>query len=216
MGYYTLVDRTVKRRPSLRTEQAEATRSRILEGARRVFEARGYSGATVEEIAARAGVAVPTVYKVFRNKRNLLTGVIGRAMTGADYGGEIEEQTWWKEQLEAPDPARQLRLIARNARGIYERAGAVLEVVRSASSLDREIARTWEEISSRRMDRSRRSARELVKRAGSHARVGVERTAITLWSLTAPELYTAHIEAGRRPDRYEQWLADTLEAALLH
>jgi len=45
----------------------------IIEAAHAEFEARGYEGTRIEDIAARAGVAVPTVYKTFTNKRNLLT-----------------------------------------------------------------------------------------------------------------------------------------------
>jgi AcrR family transcriptional regulator len=214
-AYYTPVDGPVKPRSTLRTEQAAATRLRILEGARRVFESRGYSGATIEDIAAESSVAVPTVYKVFTNKLSLLTGVVARTMTGADYGDAIDEQQWWKEQLQEPDPVQHLRLIARNARRLYERAGRVLEVVRSASALDPEIARIWETVSSQRVDRSRRTARRFVRRAGPRARSSVEQTALTLLSLTAPELCTTHIEMGRRPDQYERWLGDTLVATLL-
>ena len=49
-------------RSSLRSEQAALTRSRIVGGAKAVFEARGYEGARIEDIASKAGVAVPTVY----------------------------------------------------------------------------------------------------------------------------------------------------------
>ncbi len=56
----------------LRREQAALTRARIIEGAAAVFELRAYEGARIEDIASKAGVAVPTVYRVFANKRNLL------------------------------------------------------------------------------------------------------------------------------------------------
>jgi Bacterial regulatory proteins, tetR family len=69
-------------RPTLRSEQAALTRSRIIEGAKAVFEARGYEGARIEDIASEAGVAVPTVYKVFANKRNLLKASVEAAIRG--------------------------------------------------------------------------------------------------------------------------------------
>jgi AcrR family transcriptional regulator len=187
----------------------------MLVAARRVFEASGYAGATIEEIAAEAAVAVPTVYKVFTNKRNLLIEVVARAMSGADYGEDVSEQPWWNEQLEEPDPARQLGLIARNARSIYERAGSLLEVVRSAAPLDGEIGAIWNDISDQRLRRSRRTARRLVRNAGDRARVGVEQTAVTLTLLTAPELYAANLAAGRSSNQYQRWLEETLISALL-
>jgi AcrR family transcriptional regulator len=180
-----------------------------------VFESRGYAGATIEDIACGAGVAVPTVYKVFTNKRNVLTAVVARAMSGADYSGDVARQPWWTEQLHEPDPVRQLGLIARNARNIYERAGAIMEVVRSAGPADAEIGSIWRAMADQREDRGRRTARRFVRSAAERARHGIEETAITLSLLTAPELYTASITAGRSPDQYQRWLKATLVSALL-
>ncbi|MFN2544755.1 MAG: TetR/AcrR family transcriptional regulator [Actinomycetota bacterium] len=207
---------SVKHVSNLRAEQAAATRSRILEAARQVFEERGFAGARIEDVGRAAGVAVPTVYKVFTNKRNLLAEVVDRAMTGASYGGTVEDQEWWKEQLSEPDPRRQLRLIARNARQIYERAGSVLEVVRASAPLDPGIAAMWNGISSERLRRSRRTARRLVSRVGrDRVRFRSEELAMTLWSLTGPELFTTHVGEGRSADQYERWLGDVLEASIL-
>src|SRR5579863_2269254 len=62
-------------RPTHRQRQAEATRTRVIRAARRVFAARGYGAATIAGIAEAAGVAIPTVYKLYGNKRALLTAV---------------------------------------------------------------------------------------------------------------------------------------------
>src|SRR2546430_16865587 len=70
----------------LRQAQAAATRLRIIDAAHAEFEARGYEGTRIEDVAARAGVAVPTVYKTFTNKRNLLTAAVTTAMTGGPHG----------------------------------------------------------------------------------------------------------------------------------
>ncbi|HZE14290.1 MAG TPA: TetR family transcriptional regulator, partial [Mycobacterium sp.] len=52
-----------------RQRQAAATRVRVVRAARRVFARRGYGAATMAEIARSAGVAVPTVYKLYGTKR---------------------------------------------------------------------------------------------------------------------------------------------------
>src|SRR5205814_125336 len=80
-----------------------------------VFEEQGFAGARIEDIAARAGVAVPTVYKIFTNKPTLLVGALNQAMAG-DGNAAIDQQAWFTEQLDEPDAVRQLQLIARNAR----------------------------------------------------------------------------------------------------
>ena len=205
----------VKPPVGLRSEQADQTRTRILDAALEVFERSGYGGARIDEIAAVAGVAVPTVYKGFTNKRTLLTGVVARAMTGADLADDVEEQDWRQEQLREPDPARQLRLIARNARRIYGRAAVVLEVLRAAAPLDPAIAATWDDVFAQRLRRSRRTAENLVAKAGTRSRLDVPETAVTLLSLTRPELYTEQIGLGRTAGQYERWLADVLVASLL-
>jgi AcrR family transcriptional regulator len=199
---------------TLRQQQAADTRAGIVAAAERVFVDNGFAGARIEDIASEAGVATPTVYKAFANKRNLLTEVVNHAMTGADAGG-VADQDWWTEQLENPDPAEQLRLIARNARRIYERAGRVLEVVRAAAPLDPEIAGMWDGITTDRLSRGRRSAKAFVAKAGNAALLGVDDTILTLLAMTAPELYTAVIAVGRTSAQYERWLAHVLTSSLL-
>ena len=61
-------------RSELRDAQAEATRSRILDAAIRVI-ATGIASLSVPAVAREAGVSVPTVYRHFRTKADLLTAV---------------------------------------------------------------------------------------------------------------------------------------------
>lgn len=59
-------------RPNLRVQQREATRAAVLEAARDEFERRGFDGASIRAIAARAGVSVGTVMHYGSDKRVLL------------------------------------------------------------------------------------------------------------------------------------------------
>jgi AcrR family transcriptional regulator len=58
----------------LRARQAEETRDRILEATARVM-ARGIATISIPAIAREAGVSVPTVYRHFRTKQDLLAAV---------------------------------------------------------------------------------------------------------------------------------------------
>jgi TetR/AcrR family transcriptional repressor of mexJK operon len=51
-------------------------REAILDGARRVFLAHGYSGTSMEAIAEAAPVAKPTLYSYFGNKHELFVAVV--------------------------------------------------------------------------------------------------------------------------------------------
>ena len=205
--------KTQTQKPTLRSEHAALTRSRIIEGAKAVFEARGYEGARIEDIASEAGVAVPTVYKVFANKRNLLKASVEAAIRGGE-AGEVERQAWFREQLEEPTAEGQLRLIARNARRMYDRAGQLLEVVRTAAASNSDIEALWRVINDERLARAHTSARRLASKAKLRTTVG--EAARTLWVLSVPELYVLQIHTGSlNPDDYERWLGDLFVAALL-
>ena len=58
----------------LRAQQADATRARILDATVRVM-ARGIASVSMPEVAREAGVSVPTVYRHFGSKEDLLAAV---------------------------------------------------------------------------------------------------------------------------------------------
>lgn len=59
-----------------RTSQKEATRKRVLEAARDLFETEGYQGATIRAIAKHAGVSVGSVFTTFASKGEILSEVM--------------------------------------------------------------------------------------------------------------------------------------------
>lgn len=63
------------------TGRGEATRQRLLAAARSVFEARGYAGATVADVAKRAGVAHGTFYKYFESKDDVFRELTNQIVT---------------------------------------------------------------------------------------------------------------------------------------
>ncbi|MGH2385035.1 MAG: TetR/AcrR family transcriptional regulator [Candidatus Limnocylindria bacterium] len=65
-------------RSELREEQTEETRARILDATMRVI-ATGLASLSVPAVAREAGVSVPTVYRHFRTKRELLAAVYPHA-----------------------------------------------------------------------------------------------------------------------------------------
>jgi hypothetical protein len=126
----------------------------------------------------------------------------------------VQRQRWFTEQLVEPDPRRQLRLVARNARQLNERAGRLLEVVRAAARADEGIEAVWDDINDERLTRARKTATALARKAP--LRGTVAHAARTLWTLTLPELYGAQVHGGgMTPAAYERWLASVLVAALL-
>src|ERR1700761_5511184 len=65
-----------------RTIQKEATRNRVIEAARAIFDTRGYEGATIREIARHAGVSVGSVFTTFASKGEILSQVMQDRLDG--------------------------------------------------------------------------------------------------------------------------------------
>src|SRR6516225_3855415 len=76
---------------AIRQRQAEETRRRIAEAARRLLLTKGYAGTTIEAVARKAGVAPQTVYAVFHSKRGILTDLMDRATFGPAYRDLVEQ-----------------------------------------------------------------------------------------------------------------------------
>lgn len=60
----------------MRQAQKEATRRKVLDAARALFETRGYEETTVRSIAVEAGVSVGSVFTSFASKREILSQVM--------------------------------------------------------------------------------------------------------------------------------------------
>ena len=82
--------------------RVEAKESRILDAAEKIFAEAGFDGAKVSDIARAASVAEGTVYLYYKNKQDLLAGVVGRFWTQLTLGAEeaIAPDTTTAIQLE--------------------------------------------------------------------------------------------------------------------
>jgi AcrR family transcriptional regulator len=67
---------------SARQVRKEATRQRVLDAARGLFESVGYEGTTVRMIAKAAGVSVGSVFTTFKSKREVLSHILHERLDG--------------------------------------------------------------------------------------------------------------------------------------
>jgi len=68
--------------PSSRQTQKEATRNRVIDAARELFDTQGYQGTTIREIARHAGVSVGSVFTTFASKGEILSQVMEDRLDG--------------------------------------------------------------------------------------------------------------------------------------
>jgi AcrR family transcriptional regulator len=199
-----------------RREQAAATRRQILESAQQLFEQQGYAGTSMAAIAKEAGVALKTVYLAFETKSGLLRALWNVVLRGDEGDLPVAQREWYREVLEEPDPERQLRLNARNARAVKTRAGALLAVIRSAAAADPEVEPLWSRIQSEFYENQGAIVKRLHDRKALRAGLDVARATDILWTLNHPDLW--HLLVGARgwtPEQWEQWFADTACSQLL-
>lgn len=193
-----------------RQRQADETRRRIADAARRLLLTHGYAGMTVDAIAREAEVAAPTVYAVFGSKTGILAELLDQARFGPGFA-ELIRQT-----KETAEPAERLQFVARIARSVYDAESTMVDLLRGAGAVAPELATAENKLECRRYEAQEQNI-SLIIQAG-RLREGLDATTArdVLWSLTGRELYRMLVrERGWTPDRYEAWLADMLIAALI-
>ena len=85
-------------------EMANAKRQNILAAAAKVFETHGYAEATVDAVAAEAGIAKGSVYNYFSSKQELFTSVFTESMS-------VEEKEIVARFGQASSPVDRLMLL---------------------------------------------------------------------------------------------------------
>ena len=197
-------------RSARRRADAERTRRRIVEAARSLFARDGIDRVTMERIARRAGVALPTVYAAFRSKAGLLREIMRGAIFGARYHAAAArlEQT--------SDPIALLRLTAAVARAIYENETREIGLLRGASAFSPELRRLEREFETTRFEMQRRRVELLARRSLLRPGMSVARARRLVWMYTSRDVYRMLvIEGGWPPPAFERWLADTLVTSLV-
>lgn len=199
-----------------REQQAAETRREILEAAHRLFETQGYGATTMAAIAKAAGVSLKTVYLAFDTKGGLVRALWNLRIRAGRDEIPIAEQPWYREVLDEPDPARQLRLNARNSRAAKLRIATVLEAIDAGAPHDPEIATLWDRIQTEYHSNQRVIVETLEEKHALRPGLNVARATDILWTVNHPNLW--HLLVGERgwtPEEYEDWCADVACSQLL-
>lgn len=199
---------------SSRREQANRSRSRIIEAAERRFLDDGYALTTIAAIGDDAGVSVDTIYKSFGGKPGLVRAIREQALRGAR--PVPAEQRSDELQTEELDPRKIIEGWGRFSTEIAPRASQILLLLRDAARTDPDLHVLLEEMDSDRLRRMTDNARRL--HAAGHLRSGitVAVAADVMWTYSSPELYELLVlRRGMPLKRYGQFVADAMITALL-
>ena len=198
----------VKTKLTHRQKQALATQTLIVDTARRLFLEQGYHATTIEMIAAEAGVAVSTIYAIFRNKRGIL-----QAMREA-WHLESGQRDIYAQAREESDPEKRLALAAHATRRQWETGAALTRIYNAAASADSEAAAELAVA----LEGRRKNLTAFIEEMAPDLRpgLGAERAAEIFLALTMAEIYDTLVrQRGWTPDEYETWLTTLLRQQLL-
>jgi AcrR family transcriptional regulator len=196
-----------------RAARTRATRRRITDAATALFVAEGYGATTLDQVAARAGVAVQTVYFHFGNKRTLLKEAVDVAAVGDDEPVALLDRGWMDEARAEPDPRRVLALWVGHGREILGRVGPIMGVVRDAAVTDPEMAAQWATNEQQRATAFRVLVEQLAERGP--LRVPVDEAVDIVCAVHSIELHALLAARGWDPERWERFVVETLDHALL-
>ena len=196
---------------ALRTEQAQMTRTRILDAARRLLVSGTYSSVTMEEIAKEAAVSYQTVYAIFGTKLRLAQGLIEVGFPHVADALKLLDAV-----RQSDDAELGLRTGARVSRLIYEICADLLRFIRESG--DPALLAHYREREEQRLtDMTHFGLPSMLERSG-RLRAGISslEAVAVIWALTGPDQYSQLVfQRGWLPSRYEDWLGNALINMLL-
>ena len=185
----------------------------ICAAAHRLFAAKGYLATSIDEIAAEAGVARPTVFTAVGPKPAILKAVVDQAMAGDDALVPIAGRPWFKEALDEPDPLHSVHLHARNLCWILQRVVPLLRALETAAAVDRDAAALWADVRRQRRTGTAGIAANLA--AKTTLRCEKQVLADMLFTLPPDAYYRLVHEEGWPADKFQGWLADLIQRVCL-
>ena len=214
---------------SRRQDRALATRRRILEAAYDLVCEVGYEATTMTAIAARASVAVQTLYFTFHTKPAILSEVLHASVVGfdrwsptidrdvkLDHRSVARDKMPWFLPFEAqPDPRKAIAIYVEGTAEILARVAPLL--VSLGAQRASEIEATLAQSERLREEASSMLVASLATKGKGLRRSLSRREAVDIFSLlTRAELYhDLTVGRGWSAARAQRWLAELLADQLL-
>jgi len=185
----------------------------VCSAAHRLFSTKGYLATSIDDIAAEAGVARPTVFTAVGTKPVILKAVLDQAMAGDDAPVPVADRPWFTEALDEPDPTRALQLHARNLCRILERVAPLMRAVETAATVDADAANLWTDLNRQRRTGTAEVAANLA--AKTPLRCNEQTVADTLWALPPQTYLRLVVDGGWTIETFQAWLTDLFQRLFL-
>ena len=193
-----------------REEQSKKTTKRILDAAKRLFQSNGFGNTTIEEIAQKAEVSVPSIYAIFKSKRGILLALMDAALPTEKREALVEQA------MQENSPDKSLANTAHLTRTLYDAEKKHNSFFQGASILDPAFKELEHEREKRRYERQEEFVKMIAEKKMFNKNLSISKVRDILWAFTGRDLYRMLvIERGWSSDDYEKWLAHTLIQTLL-
>jgi TetR/AcrR family transcriptional regulator, regulator of autoinduction and epiphytic fitness len=198
-----------------RQAQVRTTRLRTIAAAKALFIERGYPATTLEAAAAAADTSLPTLYRLFPNKRALLKAVLDVSFGGDDQPVAFGDRPDARAARAETDPAALIRAFARLGRDFMERSSAIMHVLATAAQVDSDAAQLMEQIRRQRRTGQSRIVAALSARDALDPELEFSEAVDITYVALSPEVHRIlTVECGWTAEQYEQWLVRSLRVLL--
>ena len=200
-----------------RQAQADETRRQILTAAHNLFTERGYAGATIEVIAAEAGVASETIYAIFKNKGKILISLVNfLSASRVEERVPLLERAGPRAVAQERDQRRQLQLFAQVVANNLEGNASISEIILVAAKTDQDIEKIMQQFIKQRRQHMAVAVHQIAANGPFRENIDEAYATDTVWTLASPEVFLLLTrDLGWSKVKYEQWLAETLIKVLL-
>jgi AcrR family transcriptional regulator len=193
-----------------RQAQAVQTRRRIIDAAKALFQAQGFEGVTIEQMAQAAEVSAPTIYALFQSKRGVLRALMDEALPPEQHAALVEQAG------QEPSVEKRLAITAKIARQLYDAERTQMDIFRGAPLLAPELKEFEQMREQRRYERLEGGIARMIHENVLTKELTPSQAHDVFWAFTGRDMYRLLvIERGWSSDEYEKWLARMLVRMLV-
>lgn len=201
---------------SRRQAQALESQAQIIETARELFIASGYSGVSIESIAHKANASPETIYSVFKNKRTILARTMDLAAGTDESPIPAMLRSYIQEVASERNQHKQIQMFAGRMQMFFSHVAPLVEVLRDAAKTEPEIKKLLNKYLDDRYQGMGFFIDCLLANGSIQNGLSKLSAVETIWVLASAEVYNLLvIDRGWSGEEYQVWLAETLARLLL-
>jgi AcrR family transcriptional regulator len=181
-----------------------------------VFLERGFAGATMRTIAARAGVSLAMVELLFGTKGRLLKAAIDVAIVGDDEPVAVLDRSWARAAVEADTAQGFLAVVAGVLGSAQVRSAGLVLAAFEAAPTDAELEELARQLTAQRATTAGWIVDQLAGKAPLREGCAREEAVDTVWILMDPAVFDRLTRQRRWTlPQYQQWFASSVDRLLL-